>query len=64
MLKILSGQNLIILGVGLIGAVALAGYLCYTKIDYKKKPSKKTATKKAPAKKTRTTTKKKSTKKK
>ena len=60
MLEILSGTNLIILGLGLIGAVSFGAYLCYTRIDFSKK---KTTTKKAPTKKT-TTTKKKSTKKK
>ena len=63
MLNALFSQNTLIIVAGLVLAVALGGYLCYTKIDHSKKPVKKTTTKKAPSKKT-TTTKKKSTKKK
>lgn len=68
MLNLLFNQNTLLIVAGLVLAVALGGYLCYTKIDHNKKPVKKTTTKKAPAKKTTTkkttTTKKKSTKKK
>ncbi|MBO6195245.1 MAG: hypothetical protein J6O56_02720 [Bacilli bacterium] len=63
MLKIFYSQNTLLIVGSLILAVAIGGYLCYTKIDYSKKTTKKATTKKAPTKKT-TTTKKKSTKKK
>lgn len=61
MLDLINNSNITIFVVGIILAVALGGWLCYTRINCKPAPkkttTKKTTTKKKPA------TKKKSTKK-
>lgn len=63
MLNLISNTNVTIFVVAAIIAVALGGWLCYTKINYKPAPAKKTTTKKTTGTKKKTTTKKKSTKK-
>lgn len=56
MLDLINNSNITIFVVGIILAVALGGWLCYTKINCKPAP-KKTTTKKTTT--TKTTTKKK-----
>lgn len=71
MLDLINNSNTTIFVVGLILAVALGGWLCYTRINCNPAPkktttkstTKTTTTKKKPATKKKPTTKKKSTKK-
>ena len=66
MLDIVLSQNTLLFVFAILLAVIISGYLCYTKIEYKKPVAKKTPVKKASGKKTTTkkaSTKKKSTKK-
>ena len=51
MLEIFTSQSIWIIVFGLVLAVAIGGYLCYTRIDYSKKASKKTSSKKKSTKK-------------
>lgn len=51
MLQVFTSTNVIVIIIGLVLAVALGGFLCYSKIDYKKSPAKKTSSKKKSTKK-------------
>lgn len=61
MLDIVLSQNTLLFVFAILLAVIISGYLCYTKIEYKKPVAKKTPVKKTATKKA--STKKKSTKK-